>query len=92
MVFTDTYYRTGVATPVTSDLARAEIMDGTGSFTTASLAAGTHLITATHEPSGVSVMLVQTIHPSSVVSVEQVAETSKQRTFFTSPAPKARHR
>ena len=57
MVFTDKYYPIGVATPIDSELARAQIVDGKGSFTIATLAAGTHLITATHEPSGVSMTL-----------------------------------
>jgi len=92
MVFTDTFYPVGVATPIASELARAPIVDSKGAFTTASLAAGTHLITATHEPSGMSVTLVQTIHPSSVVSVQQIAEAAKNRSFFTSPAHQSGHR
>ena len=92
MAFTDTFYPVGVATPISSELARAQIVDGKGSFTTASLAAGTHLITATHEPSGVSVTLVQTIHSSSVVSIQQVAEAAKNRAFFSSPTHQAGHR
>jgi len=92
MVFTDTYYPIGVATPINSELARAQITDGLVSFTTVGLAAGSHLITATHESSGTSATLVQTVHPASVVSIEQIAETAKERAFFTPPAPQARHR
>jgi hypothetical protein len=92
MVFRDTFYPVGVATAISSELARAQIVDSKGSFTTATLAAGTHLITATHEPSNVSVTLVQTIHSSSVVSVQQVAEAAKNRAFFTSPAHQSGHR
>ena len=92
MVFTDTYYPIGVATPVTSELARAQVVDGKGSFTTASLAAGTHLITATHERSGAAVTLVQTVHSSLVVTVEQIAQSAEDRAFFFPPAHQARHR
>jgi hypothetical protein len=92
MVFTDTFYPIGVATPIASELARAQIVDSKGSFTTASLAAGTHLITATHEPSGVSVTLVQTIHSSLVVSVEQVADPSQQRAFLAASPRQSRYR
>jgi hypothetical protein len=92
IVFTDTYYPTSIATPITSELARAPVTAGKGSFTTASLGAGNHLITARHEPAGVSVTLVQTVHPASVISVQQIAEAAKQRAFFTAPAHQPRHR
>ena len=62
VIFTDNYYPISVATPVKSELARVPMTDGNVSFTTSGLAAGTHLITATHDPSGASVTLVQTIH------------------------------
>ena len=94
MVFSDSFYPVGVATAINSELARAQIVDSKGSFTTASLAPGTHLITATHEPSGVSVTLVQVVHTSLslVVSVQQIAETAKNRAFFAAPAHQSRHR
>lgn len=92
MVFTDTFYPVGVASPINSELARAQIVDSKGAFTTASLAPGTHLITATHEPSGASVTLVQTVHSPSVVTVEQVAQAAEQRAFFASPTHQSRHR
>jgi hypothetical protein len=92
MVFTDTYYPISVATPITSELARAQIMDGQASFTTVNLAAGTHLITATHEASGASVTLVQTVHSSLVVTIQQVADAAQKRTFFAAPTRQSRHR
>jgi hypothetical protein len=94
IVFTDTYYPTSVATPITSEVARAQVTDGKGSFSTTTLAAGTHLITATHEPSGASVTLVQTVHAplSLVVSVQQIAQAAKQRAFFTPATHQSRYR
>jgi len=93
MVFADTFYPVGVATPIMSELARAQIVDSEATFTTSSLAAGTHVITATHEPSGASATLVQIVHPASlVVSVEQVAEAAKKRAFFPAPTHQSGHR
>ena len=60
--FTDTYYRDQVAGSLSVDLGQAELSSSQATFTTATLPAGTHLITATHEPSGASVTLVQKIH------------------------------
>ena len=62
MTFTDTYYPISVATPVKSELARVSMAGARASFATSGLAAGTHLITATHDASGASVTLVQAVH------------------------------
>ncbi len=62
VIFTDSYYPVSVATPVKSELARIPMAGAKASFTTSGLAAGTHLITATHVESGAKTMLVQKVH------------------------------
>jgi hypothetical protein len=95
ILFEDTFYPTSVATPVTSSLARVAIDHGSASVSVTGLAAGSHLITATHESTGTTAIRVQAVFgpgSPSVVAVEQAPEAAKQRAFFTSPAPQARHR
>jgi hypothetical protein len=63
--FTDTYYRDQIAGALSTDLARVPVNSGTATYSTSSLAAGTHLITAALDGTTSSVTFVQKIHPYS---------------------------
>jgi hypothetical protein len=63
VTFRDTFYRDQVAGALSNELARVPVVNGLATYTSSSLASGTHLITATHQPSSASVTFVQKIHP-----------------------------
>jgi len=63
VTFRDVYYRDQIAGALSNELAHVAVVNGVASLSTSSLAAGTHLITATHGMSGASVTFVQKIHP-----------------------------
>ena len=63
VVFTDLYYRDQAVNSVASDLGRVPIAGGSASFTSSTLAAGTHFITATHEGSSARATVVYKVHP-----------------------------
>ena len=95
MLFEDTFYPTSVATPIKATLARVPMEGARATLLVPNLAAGTHLISATHEDSGTTAVRVQIVNAPggpSVVAVEQVAKAAKQRAFFTPPAYETRHR
>ncbi len=52
-------------------------MNGSASFTTSSLAAGTHFITATHDATGVAVTRVQKIHRSATSTVVSLSGSTR---------------
>jgi hypothetical protein len=62
IVFTDVYYRDQSVNAEPADLGRVALTSGTASFTTATLAAGTHFITATHEGSNARATRVYKAH------------------------------
>ena len=64
VVFTDVFYEDQIINAVTRELARLPLANGAAAFTSSTLGAGVHFITATHEGSGASVTRVQKIHRS----------------------------
>jgi hypothetical protein len=62
IVFTDVHYPDQSVNAVPADLGRVTLAGGTASFTTATLAAGTHFITATHEGLNARATRVYKVH------------------------------
>jgi hypothetical protein len=75
ITFKDTYYRDQIAGALSNELARVPIAGGQASYTSSTLAAGTHMITATYDVAGSSVTFVQKIHPYATTTSVTAAGT-----------------
>ena len=69
IVFRDVYYQDQAIAPVSAEVARVPVANGVATFRAASLGAGTHFITATHDQTGTSVTRVQKVHRSATTTV-----------------------
>ncbi|HEY7474764.1 MAG TPA: Ig-like domain-containing protein [Vicinamibacterales bacterium] len=69
VVFRDVHYPDGVAGSTSSELARVTLSNGTAAFTTSTLPAGSHFISATHDATGTTTTRVQKIHRSATTTV-----------------------
>src|SRR6185369_1356183 len=76
VTFRDTWYRDQIAGAVSSELARVAVTNGVADYSSSSLGSGTHLISATLEPSGTSVTFVQKIHPFATATSLSASGTS----------------
>jgi hypothetical protein len=62
VAFTDVHYRDQSVNPTAAELARVALTGGTASFTTATLAAGTHFITATLDGTNARATRIYKVH------------------------------
>ena len=69
IVFRDSFYPDQTTGAVSSELARVAVVNGTATFRAASLGAGTHFMTATHDMTAASVTRVQKVHRSATTTV-----------------------
>jgi hypothetical protein len=69
VIFRDVHYPDQVVGSTSSELGRVPIVNGAASFSTSSLGAGTHFISATHDLSGTTATRVQKIHRSATSTI-----------------------
>jgi hypothetical protein len=74
VIFRDVHYRDQVAGSTSAELARVPIVNGVATFTTGTLAAGTHFISATHDLTATTVTRVQKIHRAATSTIVSAPE------------------
>ena len=66
--FRSLHYPDQSTAPSSSELARVALANGAAAFTTSSLPAGTHFISATHDATGTTAIRIQKIHQSATTT------------------------
>jgi hypothetical protein len=77
VIFRDVHHPDQPGAPASSELARIALVNGVASFTTSSLAAGAHFISAMHDGTGTTVTRVQKVHRSATTTVVGAPEGTR---------------